>query len=559
MAKCSTFSGTGGVKFPRVLGQGVGRWRLLDLFCRPVQELRQLREMQVRGLRRGGVRLVWSWWESSLARSPAVFARAGSRWPPCPKCSGSARWMCPGGGSAPSPKQVPLQLGKVHMRSTRAGGTSRVPPTRSSRTPGGAASPWTVVVVFAAVAVAMAVLMVRVIRSDTPVATARELPATLQSQAFLQQMSAWAPAPAPFREIQMADLLDAGQASSLDGVSVSFVVTPYLLSQNTGQGAVLLLGTPHRPLPAWFLGDARARGPGPQHLRGVYQHGTGSLFVHQMEPALPSACPTDAQSARSVTWGLFGLGAGLFVLGFATLRPRRGLAFSLLLVTVLGAGCEIQVSTVLEGDGQAVFQTNLVGNVQETAFLGTMPNFEGYLVAWRKALEARGYKVQVQRSGGALSFSLQRPPVPAEAAMTQASEGSSWTSLVSQRCAGVTIHRVLARVSTSEIVAAAVEASQDPMIRSALADEVRKFQVSVAVQLPGQPTFHNAARVEEGGRRGVWSLEMGQDHLLAIEQVQGRAGSDQTFQGAVTFALCGLAAAVTGVLFALFRRVGVAS
>lgn len=64
---------------------------------------------------------------------------------------------------------------------------------------------------------------------------------------------------------------------------------------------------------------------------------------------------------------------------------------------------------------------------------------------------------------------------------------------------------------------------------------------------------------EEGGRRGVWSLDMGQDQLLAIEQVEGRAGGNQLFQGAVTFALCGLAAAVTGVLFALFRRAGVAS
>ena len=143
--------------------------------------------------------------------------------------------------------------------------------------------------------------------------------------------------------------------------------------------------------------------------------------------------------------------------------------------------------------------------------------------------------------------------------MTQASEGASWTSLVSEQRAGVSIHRVLARVSTSEIVAAAAEASQDPMIRSALANEVRKFQVSVAVQLPGPPTFHNATRLEGGGRRGVWSLDMGQDQLLAIEQVEGRTGGDQVFQGAVTFALSGLAAAVTGVLFALFRRVGVAS
>lgn len=445
------------------------------------------------------------------------------------------------------------------MRSTRAGGMSRVPPAKSHGTRSANGLPWVVVVVFAAVAVAMAVLMVRVIRADAPVATARQLPTTLQQQAFLRQMSAWAPPPASFREIQVAALLDAGKAADCDGSSISLVVTPHLLSQDEGQGAVLLLGTPQRPLPAWFLGDARARGMGPQRLRGVYHHGIGGMFVHQMEPALPSACPADAGSARRVTWGLFALGAGLFVLGFATLPPRHGLALSLLWVTMLGAGCEIRVSTLLEGDGQAVFETNLVGNVEESAFMNTLPNFEGYLVAWRKALEARGYIVQVQRPGGGLSFRLQRPPVPAEAAMTHAGEGASWTSLVSEQRAGVWIHRVLARVSTSEILAAAAEASQDPMIRSALADEVRKFQVSVAVQLPGQSTFHNATRLEEGGRRGVWSLDMGQDQLLAIEQVEGRAGGNQLFQGAVTFALCGLAAAVTGVLFALFRRAGVAS
>lgn len=191
-----------------------------------------------------------------------------------------------------------------------------------------------------------------------------------------------------------------------------------------------------------------------------------------------------------------------------------GVVLSLLPITLLMAGCSIDLTTTLRPDGTGITSVLVHESRENMDFLRSAPGISGYMSALIRDLKGSGAMFEQYIEGDQEVFLLQRyfNNSSGETGNTYPIEGS-WIYVQRYREGNEEVLRFLGVVDTRTLYQTSNEVGSD--VASALRDQLNNIDMNYSLNVPGRLVYHNGN--EATGQQVSWQIRMNDINYLVAE------------------------------------------
>jgi len=196
------------------------------------------------------------------------------------------------------------------------------------------------------------------------------------------------------------------------------------------------------------------------------------------------------------------------------LFSSTGVLLTLLLLSILLSGCNIDLSTTLNRDGSGMTNVLVYESRENLNFLRSAPGISGYLSAVIKQIKKSGAVFEQYIEGDQEVFFLQRylNNYSSSTGNTYPLEGS-WVYVQNYQEGGEDVLRFLGVIDTRTLYSNTDNLGSD--VASALRDELSKIVMNYHLIIPGRLVYHNGK--EEANRQVSWQIRMNDINYLVAE------------------------------------------
>lgn len=190
----------------------------------------------------------------------------------------------------------------------------------------------------------------------------------------------------------------------------------------------------------------------------------------------------------------------------------RRVAWLLLLVVILTAGCTIEVTVYVGPAGRGRTTTTFVLSPEERRQLQSFPNARSYLAAWQRTLTRHGVRAE-QFSLESGRFTMVRPfENLSDLRLAQGAASRSWTAIRREVTPLAVFWTLTARVDTRDLLPREA-ASRNAFVGQEVERRLRQSILVYRVRLPGELAASTGDRAGEG-EQVQWRIPLGEMRVV---------------------------------------------